>query len=199
MMEPDSPLARMSPRSQASGTGMSPGRGATRSLFGASYSSRMSVGSQMSSKSSRARLFAQRDKSKLAEDVVDSERESLWDTSLHLIQRQQPWNSAAYGTQVPWHTHTSYDLLNWNLEPHPSWIAKAPGTFASTFERNLPYDPPLGPPPLHRPFTADWDPRFLVANTLSNDPVVNGHRKGLVNRRGTPVGNLSPSRPWTER
>ena len=42
-------------------------------------------------------------------------------------------------------------------------------------------------------FTASWDARFLVANSLSNDPVINGHRKGLVNRRGTPCGNLSPA------
>ena len=91
------------------------------------------------------------------------------------------------------------DRLNWNLEPHPSWIAKAPGTHASTFERNLMYDGPFGPPPFSRPFTADWDSRFLVANTLSNDPVVNGHRKGLVNRRGTPVGNLSPTRNMVNR
>lgn len=91
------------------------------------------------------------------------------------------------------------DRLNWNLEAKPSWIAKAPGTYSSTFERNLMYEPPVGPPPMRRPFTPDWDARFLVANSLSNDPVINGHRKGLVNRRGTPCGNLSPSRPWVQR
>ena len=91
------------------------------------------------------------------------------------------------------------DRLNINLEQHPSWIAKSPGTYVSTFERNLTFDPPLGPPPLRRPFTPNWDARFPVANSLSNDPVVNGRRKGLSNRRGTPIGNLSPSRPWTQR
>ena len=91
------------------------------------------------------------------------------------------------------------DRLNWNLEAHPRWIAKAPGTFASTFERNLTYEAPLGMSPMRRPFTADWDARFLVANCLSSDPVTNGHRKGLHNRRGTCCGNMSPTRSWEER
>ena len=93
------------------------------------------------------------------------------------------------------------DRLNWDLEPHPPWIAKAPGIYAATFERNLTYAPPIAPPLLtrSRPFTAGWDPRFLVANVLSRDPVLNGHRKGLNNRRGVPCGNLSPTRNWHDR
>ena len=91
------------------------------------------------------------------------------------------------------------DRLNWNLEAHPPWIAKAPGTYAATFERNLtPFTRPSTMQPF-RPPTADWDSRFLVANVLSHDPVLNGRRKGLNNRRGTTCGNLSPTRSWDER
>ena len=49
--------------------------------------------------------------------------------------------------------------------------------------------------PRPQPFSAPgWDARFPVANSLSRDPVVNGSRRGLSNRRGTTIGNLSPSR-----
>jgi len=188
--------APMTPRSYTSAL-PSPTR--PRSNFGGSY---VSGASGFSSKSSRARLFAQREGSALMEDMHTSDREMRWDTSLHLIRRQQPWNSSQQGTQVPWHTHTSYDRLNWNLEPHPPWIAKSPGTYASTFERNLnfAYNQPTLPAGLaFRPPTAEWDSRFLVANTLSNDPVTNGRKKGLNNRRGMTVGNLSPTRSFDDR
>lgn len=225
-MDEASPL-RYSPRAYGASALAGP-----RSVFGDSYASARSAGSGVSAKSSNARLFAQRDKS-MSDDMHDSVREMSWNSSLHIVSRQAPWNSAGTGIQVPWHTQTSCacqhlskpphpppsssptrfvlafrissadDRLNWDLEQHPPWIAKAPGTHASTFARNLMYS---GVPPidLHsqsrsRPFTADWDSRFPVANTLSGDPVINGHRKGLVNRRGTCVGNLSPSRPWLAR
>ena len=82
------------------------------------------------------------------------------------------------------------DRLTWDLEHHPPWNAKAPGTHTSTFERNLMYSgvPPIDANAKHqrssaRPFTADWDSRFLVANVLSRDPVINGHRKLSPARR----------------
>jgi len=176
----------------------------TADPFASSYASARSAASGVSTKSSQARLFAQRAPllaSTLSDDVHDSVRESEWDTSLHLVRRQQPWNSHQTGVQVAWRTHTSYDRLNWNLEPHPPWIAKAPGTYGSTFERNLTYDyqSPSAPNSARRPFTAEWDPRFLVSFSLSNDPVLNGHRKGLNNRRGTALPNLSPTRDWVHR
>ena len=93
------------------------------------------------------------------------------------------------------------DRLNLNLEPYPPWIAKSPGAFGETFERRA-----FAPLPramlAGRPFTApgkEWDPRFLVANELSLDPVLNGLKKGLNNRRGTPCPNLSPTRSFRER
>lgn len=189
----ESPLRSVTPRSHAGITGALSSRPLS---YGSSYAGSGVTG--ISSPSMRARLFAQREGSVLSEDMQASERESRWDTSLHLVQRQQPWSSASTGTQVAWQTHTSYDRLNWNLEPHPPWIAKAPGTYASTFERNLSYDPPTRSLPF-RPLTADWDHRFLVANALSRDPVLNGRRKGLNNRRGTTCGNLSPTRSFQER
>ena len=85
------------------------------------------------------------------------------------------------------------DRLNWNLEPHPQWIHKAPGTFGSHFERNMFYSPPL-------PSKAcAWDSRSHLANCLSGDPVTDGLRRGLNNRRGTTTSNLSPTRPFLER
>jgi hypothetical protein len=130
----DSP-ARMTPRSQIS----SPAGGRPRSNFGGSQISAASGASAFSSIKS-ARAFAQRESSTLLEDMFCSEREASWDARPHLVRRQQPWSSAQHGVQVAWSTHTSFDRLNWDLDPHPSWIAKAPGTYASTFERNLAYD-----------------------------------------------------------
>ena len=94
----------------------------------------------------------------------------------------------------------------WGLEAHPPWVTKSPGAFDYNFERQLRHERPTsarepiapGAQPFRLP-TAEWDPRFLVANVLSNDPVRNGLRKGLNNRRGATAGNLSPTRPWTER
>lgn len=197
----DSP-ARMTPRSHIS----SPAGGRPRSNFGGSQISAASGASAFSSIKS-ARAFAQRESSTLLEDMFCSEREASWDARPHLVRRQQPWSSAQHGVQVAWSTHTSFDRLNWDLDPHPSWIAKAPGTYASTFERNLAYDyaptpwrspAPYGSSPF-RPVTAEWDSRFLVANSLSNDPVINGRKKGLNNRRGGTIGNLSPTRTWMDR
>ena len=47
--------------------------------------------------------------------------------------------------------------------------------------------------------TGGWDSRFRIANELSRDPVIDGTRRGVSNRRGAPCANLSPTRPWRER
>ena len=101
--------APMTPRSYTSATqqySSPPTR--PRSLFGASgsYSSRVSNASNKSI----PRLFAQREKGMLHEDLADSVRETSWDTSMHLVRRQQTWNSQANGCQVAWRTQTSCTL-----------------------------------------------------------------------------------------
>ena len=112
------------------------------------------------------------------------------------MPRLRPWSSASHGLQVPWETQGEeclHDKLNWNLEPHPQWIHKGPGSFGSTFERNMLYSPP-------RPSKAcAWDARSHLANCLSGDPVTDGMRRGLNNRRGTLTSSLSPTRPFLER
>jgi hypothetical protein len=100
--------------------------------------------------------------------------------------------------------HTRGDRLNFGLERHPPWIAKGPGTYKSTFGRLLPHEhlQPSGRGMAHGDAIAraeGWDARFVVANVLSRDPVNNGQRRGLNNRRGTLCGSLSPSRPWAIR
>ena len=117
----------------------------------------------------------------------------MWDSTLHIVPRKQPWSSSHRGMQVSWDAHTSYDRLNWDLEPHPPWVAKAPGAFGSTFERNLLYGPPRSSP------FKSWDSRFPVANELSADPVIDGQRLGLINRRGVAVSMASPTRRYIHR
>jgi len=98
-MQDEEPL-RYSPRAFGNSGGI-PTLG-QRSAFGGSYASARSTATG----TSNARLFAQREKT-LNADMTDSLRESSWNTSLHIVQRQGPWNSAQNGIQVPWHTHTS--------------------------------------------------------------------------------------------
>ena len=157
------------------------------------------------------------------EDMINSARETYWDSNPQIVSRQRPWNSTHAGYQVAWQTHTNCtptnthsllsmpcshdpllpsttdDRLNWDLEPHPPWVSRAP-TPRHTFERNL--ESPRSPrrssvrmSPAPQPFRAPgWDSRHVVANSLSRDPIINGSRRGLTNRRGTTIGNLSPSR-----
>ena len=126
-------------------------------------------------------------------DVLQAEKEMLWDSSLHIVPRRQTWNSSARGLQTAWSSHSSYDAMHWELEPHPPWVAKAPGMFGEHFERNLMLTPP---PP--SPFRS-WDPRFIVQNRISADPVLDGQRLGLNNRRGVPVSSASPTRSYVKR
>lgn len=181
-------MPRSLPRSLAS----TPGR---RSAFGDSVHSLASEGNSvsMSRAAGNARSFSQRSSRSHALDIAIAEREMLWDSNMHIVPRKQPWNNHHRGHQVSWHTHTSYDQLNWNLEPHPYWVAKAPGAFGAHFERNLLYEPPQTSP------FRSWDSRHLVANVLSSDPVIDGQRLGLDNRRGVTVNSASPTRRYIHR
>jgi hypothetical protein len=128
-------------------------------------------------------------------------REANFDLTSQHIRLQSPWDSHERGIAVPWQTYVkrfgspnskkSYPngASRFDLGPKPKWVAKAPGTGGSTFER-----PPLrksadfgafwgstGPPPR-------WNERFVVAHSIDRNPVENGMRKGIDNRTG--VGAL---------
>jgi hypothetical protein len=143
---------------------------------------------------SRARSYAQRSARSERSDLAQAEKEMMWDSSLHLVNRREPWNSSARGLQTAWGAHTSYDLLRFDLEPHPSWVAKAPGVYGEHFDRNL-----LPTPPPRALFRSSWDPRFVMHNHISSDPVLDGNRLGLNNRRGVPVSFASPTRNYAKR
>ena len=149
---------------------------------------------------SRAQAFTQRGIiSSYISEVSNVTREMGWDSSAHIVRRRQPWTNQTGGLPIAWQTHTAVDRLNWQLEPHPPWIATSPGAFIRSDERHL-VDP--------RPRTArrrtalpaaPWDTRFGHAHALDRNPVSNGLRSGVINRRGGTIGNLSPSRCWAER
>ena len=101
------------------------------------------------------------------EDVNHYYRRELWNgTHAKNVARAPAWSR--YGRE---------DALNPNLEMHPFWVAKAPGTFDATKERwNLRNVTPATQS-LARPITqAGWDSRFPVAHCLDGNPVHNGHR-----------------------
>lgn len=129
------------------------------------------------------------------------EREGGFDLSSQHIRRQAPWDSHERGITVPWATYVKRSAMpmgevRFDLGPRPPWVAKAPGTGSSVFERPperpavskldaSPYS--MGQPLPH------WDNRFWIAHSIDRNPVVNGLRKGLDNRTG--VGALKSIDP----
>ncbi len=88
-----------------------------------------------------------------------------------------------------WSSLDREDMLNLNLETHPHWVVKAPGTFDTTNRRDI-----LFPPPAHPPFAApfagesqlsnpDWKGRCIVAHSLDGNPVEDGMRRLSPARR----------------
>lgn len=111
------------------------------------------------------------------------------------FERRANWNMShphidadGYGKQDPhgsaWHRYSRQDSLNMNLERHPVWVTKAPGTYDSTAERwNLPHEYKAARQPFAcRPSTT-WDSRHTVAHVLDRNPVVNGNRRLSPARR----------------
>jgi len=90
--------------------------------------------------------------------------------------RRQLWNNrSSLNTpfQPAWSKLNREDLLNMNLENHPYWVAKSPGTFDHTRERWNLYHAPVSA--RKRPSTG-WDSRFGTAHVLDGNPVHNGIR-----------------------
>ena len=81
-------MPRSLPRSLAS----TPGR---RSAFGDSVHSLASEGNSvsMSRAAGNARSFSQRSSRSHALDIATAEREMLWDSNMHIVPREQPWNN----------------------------------------------------------------------------------------------------------
>jgi len=101
--------------------------------------------------------------------------------------RRQQWNQSAHLNtgQPAWGRYGREDRLNVNLEMHPFWVAKSPGTYDSTRERwNLHYSTsppsPSSQSARSRPssgyFSSGWNGRFISAHTLDGNPVENGMR-----------------------
>ena len=80
--------------------------------------------------------------------------------------RRQFWNNrSTLNTpfQPAWNKYSREDQLNVNLELHPYWVAKSPGTFDHTRERWNLYQLPAPRAPRARPQTY-WDARFISAH-----------------------------------
>ena len=123
-------------------------------------------------------------------------REANFDLTSSRIDLQRSWTSRTRGDAVPWRTygatHGSYDgPLSLYLGERPKWVATAPGTQNSTFER-----PAFGAAFGKRP-KGEWDVRFNQAHALDHNPVKNGVRRGLDNRVG--VGVVGSSNPVARR
>ena len=46
------------------------------------------------------------------EDMINSARETYWDSNPQIVSRQRPWNSTHAGYQVAWQTHTNCTPTN---------------------------------------------------------------------------------------
>jgi len=95
--------------------------------------------------------------------------------------RRQQWNQSSHlntPNKPAWDRYGRDDLLNVNLELHPFWVAKSPGTYDHTRERwNLWTAPSANLSPRSRLGSpAGWDIRFITAHTLDGNPVYNGMR-----------------------
>ena len=107
---------------------------------------------------------------------VISYMSELDNESLH--SRRMLWNArSSLNTpfQPAWSQYGRFDKLNVNLEAHPFWVAKAPGTFDHTRERWTVYQNPPASTRSRRPSTG-WDARFVSAHALDGNPVHNGMR-----------------------
>lgn len=122
--------------------------------------------------------------------ALAAKREAAFDLSSAHVQLQKPWDSHSRGNAVPWRTYEEVysgrrnGPLRLDLQPNPQWVAKAPGTGLSTFERPVlrPQRWALSshaktPPPV-------WDNGFVHLHSVDRNPVVQGTRKGLDNRAG---------------
>ena len=98
----------------------------------------------------------------------------LEDSGYH-FRRRQLWN-ANHSTQSalspqPWERYSREDRLNVDLERHPFWVAKSPGTYDHTKERwNL--HVPQSRAAHRRPATTHntWDSQFTSAHVIFAAP-----------------------------
>ena len=73
------------------------------------------------------------------EDMINSARETYWDSNPQIVSRQRPWNSTHAGYQVAWQTHTNCTPTNTHSLFYP---CPAHTTIAPFYYRR---SPQLGP------------------------------------------------------
>jgi len=172
-LKPTEPRSRNSPMQTLSSPGTP--RDYMRST-GSSGSPRMSYTEQWGGSMASMDPFTRAATGALSATSYSSQLENA-----SLYSRRQEWNQTSHLNtrhKPAWERYGREDLLNVNLELHPFWVAKSPGTYDSTFERWNLWTAPSSPssPRSRVGSPTGWDSRFISAHTLDGNPVYNGMR-----------------------